>query len=280
MPPAFVTRFAPSPNGYLHLGHAFSALTAYNAAQAHGGKMLLRVDDIDTSRAREEYILAIYEDLAWLGLSWPQPVRLQSAHFKDYQAAAARLRSMGVTYPCFCTRSTLRLDAAQQYAGTCKGLTQADIAARIKGGDQAAIRLDVAASAAALKGVALRYEDTGKACQVDSSTLEDAVIIRKDIGTSYLLSCVVDDAAQHITHVVRGHDIQPLTGLQVLLQRLLGLPTPIYRHHSLISDAAQQKLSKSKSAPSLRDARAAGLEARDIRRQLGFDTPEITGTNP
>lgn len=270
MPQPYVTRFAPSPNGYLHLGHAFSALTASRAAQAAGGVMLLRIDDIDSSRAREEYIQAIFEDLEWLGLQWPSPVRLQSAHLNEYDAAAKTLMDRGLTYPCFCVRKSLQLDARGHYAGTCRHMSQTDIAARVKAGEQAAIRLNIDAALKALNGGDFTYEDTGERHSLADAPLEDAIIIRKDIGTSYLLSCVVDDAAQNITHVVRGRDVGGLTALQVLLQRLLGFPTPIYHHHALISDETQQKLSKSKNAPSLRDARAHGASPSDILNQLGL----------
>lgn len=269
----YVTRFAPSPNGYLHLGHAFSALTAFEAARAAGGTMLLRIDDIDSSRAREEYIQAIYEDLKWLGITWPRPARMQSKHLRAYDQAAKTVMDKGVTYPCFCVRKTLKVTSNGHYAGTCRHLTESEIAARLKAGEQAAIRLNVNDCMAALKGKALSYEDSGTLQNVELAALEDAIIIRKDIGTSYLLSCVVDDAAQNISHVVRGRDIQPLTGLQVLLQHLLGLPTPLYHHHGLISGEMPEKLSKSKGAPSLRDARAAGATPQDILDQLGFAIP-------
>jgi len=270
MSQSFITRFAPSPNGYLHLGHAFSALSVEAAARAAGGTMLLRIDDIDTSRAREEYVQAIFEDLAWLGLTWPTPVRVQTAHLGDYDAALQKLIDMGLTYPCFCTRKTLKLTAEGHYSGKCKPLSQNEINDRIKTGEQPALRLDTQKAHAVLGSRTLSLMNNGKRETIGIAALDNAVIQRKDIGCSYLLSCVVDDAAQGITDVIRGADIEHMTGLQVLLQTLLGLPTPRYTHHKLISDKTQKKLSKSEGAPSLRDARAQGTTAKDIRLSLGF----------
>lgn len=270
---AFITRFAPSPNGYLHLGHAFSALTAYHAARARGAIMLLRIDDIDTSRAREEYVQAIYADLAWLGVTWATGVRVQSAHLADYDAAAAQLAAQGMTYPCFCTRASLALDEHGHYAGTCRTLSAADVAKRQARGEQAAIRLNTAKALAATPRQRLNYVDTGRTCSANSAPLEDAVIVRKDIASSYLLSCVIDDADQKVTHVIRGQDIQPLTPLQVLLQALLERPTPTYIHHALLMEDGAQKLSKSKGSTSLRDLRDQGAAPQQIWTELGFAPP-------
>lgn len=266
----FVTRFAPSPNGYLHLGHAFSALTAFHAAKAASGAFLLRIDDIDTSRARQEFTEAIMTDLQWLGLDWPQRVRFQSAHLRDYGKAAQHLARLGVTYPCFCTRKTLMLDERGHYAGPCKALSSAAVTAKQAQGQIPAIRLDSQKALSHIPAARLAYEDTTSAETVGTQPLDDPIIVRKDIGSSYLLSCAVDDAAQGITHVIRGQDIQALTPLQVLLQALLGLPTPIYQHHGLITDDDQRKLSKSEGSPSLKDARLSGVLAKTIRNQFGF----------
>jgi glutamyl-Q tRNA(Asp) synthetase len=267
---AFVTRFAPSPNGYLHLGHAFSALKAHHGARAHATWMLLRIDDIDTSRAREEYVQAIYQDLAWLGVRWEEPVRIQSAHMADYDAAAVQLQKQGMTYPCFCTRKSLLVDTRGHYAGTCRTLSPADIAARRAKGEQAAIRLNTAQALKILPQERLTYIDNGRLCRADSAPLDDPIIVRKDIGSSYLLSCVIDDAAQQVTHVIRGQDIQPLTPLQVILQALLQRPTPTYIHHELIMEDATHKLSKSKGSTSLRELRDQGATPQQIWADLGF----------
>ncbi|MEM7568886.1 MAG: tRNA glutamyl-Q(34) synthetase GluQRS [Pseudomonadota bacterium] len=263
------TRFAPSPNGYLHAGHAFSALSVWRAAQDMGGEALLRLDDIDQSRARSGFEDAIYEDLAWLGLRWPTPVRRQSEHMDAYDEALTQLIDLGVTYPCFCTRKTLRLTDQGYYAGTCRPLSPEQRAEKTLQGPKPAIRLNVAAALDHL-GTAPRYLDGGLRLSCVPGEMEDAILARRDIGSSYLLSCVVDDAAQGITHVIRGRDIQPLTPLQVLLQQLLGLPTPVYMHHALITDAGQQKLSKSKGSPALRDVREAGMTATALKEKLGF----------
>lgn len=263
------TRFAPSPNGYLHLGHAFSALNVWQAATDMGGEALLRIDDIDQSRARSEFETAIFEDLTWLGLRWPAPVRRQSDHLTDYAKALERLKGLGLTYPCFCTRKTLKTNALGHYAGTCKALTRDDVNMRLAGGEVPNIRLN---AAAALKraGNALRYMDSGVVRTVGETPMEDTVLARRDIKGSYLLSCVIDDAAQGITHVVRGCDIQPMTATQVLLQDLLNLPKPIYVHHRLLTDPGDQKLSKSKGSQSLRDLKQQGATATDLKAQLGF----------
>lgn len=263
------TRFAPSPNGYLHAGHAFSALTLWGLAADLGGEVLLRLDDIDQGRARTEFENAIYEDLAWLGLSWPRPVRRQSEHMNAYDEACHKLTALGVTYPCFCTRKTQQLDSAGHYWGTCRTLSKDDCAQRRARGEIPSIRLHAVRALSLLQHVP-QYEDTGAIISCADAPLEDAVLARRDIGSSYLLSCVVDDAAQGITHVIRGRDIQPLTSLQVLLQTLLGLPTPLYHHHKLITDEAQQKLSKSKGSQSLRDLRTAGFQADQLKALLGF----------
>lgn len=267
---AFVTRFAPSPNGYLHLGHAFSALKAHHEARAHATLMLLRIDDIDTSRAREEYVQAIYTDLAWLGVRWADPVRIQSAHMADYDAAAHQLEKQGMTYPCFCTRKSLLLDDHGHYAGTCRTLSPADIAERRATGEQAAIRLNTAKALKTLPQERLTYMDNGLPCRADSAPLDDPIIVRKDIGSSYLLSCVIDDAAQQVTHIIRGQDIQPLTPLQVILQALLQRPTPTYIHHELIMEDTTHKLAKSKGSTSLRDLRDQGATPQHIWADLGF----------
>lgn len=256
-----VFRFAPSPNGFLHLGHAYSALLNARMAEAAGGRLLLRIEDTDETRSRPDFVQAIVDDLAWLGLTWEEPVRIQSQHFGDYDASLARLREMGAIYPCFCSRkqalAQARLardpDGQPLYGGTCRELTRAEGAARIARGDIHGWRIDMAGAgdaAAALWG--------------------DAVIAKRRVGSSYHIAVVTDDALQGVTHVVRGRDIEPATSLHMLLQRLLGLPTPHYFHHELIRDEAGEKLSKSIGSPGLRELRAKGATARDIRQRLGF----------
>jgi glutamyl-Q tRNA(Asp) synthetase len=275
----FVTRFAPSPNGYLHLGHAFSAITGYRAAIEAGGKFLLRIEDIDTGRAREHFEQAIYDDLAWLGLSWETPVRRQSEHFEEYKTAINTLTGRGLTYPCFCTRKDIAEAGAEAgaamgpeglvYPGTCKHLslsTQQDRAAR----EQFTLRLDLDKAMQQVAGPLMWHETGEGAIDADPGGLGDVVLARKDIGTSYHVAVVVDDALQGITQVIRGRDLYYATPVHVLLQSLLDLPRPVYHHHRLIEDATGLRLAKSKGSPSLRDLREQGIEADEIYRALGL----------
>lgn len=273
-----VTRFAPSPTGLLHLGHAFSALTAYQAA-APGG-FLLRIEDIDRDRCRPEYEAAIFEDLAWLGLDWPQPVMRQSDRLDTYQAALDYLADLGVTYPCSCTRGDIRgaLSAPQEgapilgpdglvYPGTCRGRRMSSIAE----GD--VIRLDAEAAFAALGDNMLNFNDSKShvlSLEAFLTGIGDVVLSRRGMGTSYHLSVVVDDAAQGITRVTRGLDLFDSTWIHVLLQRLLDLPTPEYHHHRLIRDDGGKRLAKRDDARSLRELRAQGASPADIRRLVGL----------
>jgi glutamyl-Q tRNA(Asp) synthetase len=275
-----ITRFAPSPTGLLHLGHAFSALTAWNMAQAAGGTFLLRIEDIDQPRCRPDFEAAIGDDLHWLGLDWPLPVMRQSERRAAYDDALARLAALGVTYPCSCTRADIRaaLSAPQEgsgpdgpvYPGTCRGRS---IDSRRP---DDAIRLDMA-RAMALTGP-LAFNETGAAQHGAQSitaapmcdTVGDVVLARKDIGTSYHLAVVVDDGAQGVTHVVRGQDLFTATPIHVLLQRLLGLPTPLYHHHRLIRDEHGQRLAKRDDARAIRAYRDAGHSPLDIRQMVGL----------
>lgn len=264
-----VTRFAPSPNGYLHLGHALSALTGFRAAREAGGRFLLRIEDIDTARARPEFEEAIHEDLAWLGLDWETPVRRQSAHFADYAAALARLRGMGLTYPCFCTRKDIEAEIARSqaaphgpegalYPGLCRHLSDAERRRRLDAGETFAIRLDVAKASAAAGP--LGWHDRLKGgIAADPAALGDVVLARKDIPTSYHLAVTVDDAVQGVTLVTRGEDLFHATHIHRLLQALLELPVPDYWHHGLIRDATGVRLAKSRGAPTLRGLREAGM---------------------
>ncbi len=286
MPPVF--RFAPSPNGYLHLGHALSALLNADMARATGGLLLLRIEDIDESRCRPEFELAIYEDLAWLGLAWEQPVRRQSEHYGNYRAALARLDAMGLVYPSFESRAEIARmatelgeawphdpDGAPLYPGDAKALASAERTRRMAA-EPYALRLDMAA---ALKRTGpLAWQETGVGPSGETGTIAadpaawgDVVLARKDTPTSYHLAVTVDDAAQGVTDVVRGRDLFHATSVHRLLQALLGWPAPRYHHHRLILDAEGHKLSKSTFATGLHELRAHGATAVDIRRLVGLD---------
>ncbi|MBI1217789.1 MAG: tRNA glutamyl-Q(34) synthetase GluQRS [Rhodobacteraceae bacterium] len=279
------TRFAPSPTGPLHLGHAYSALLGYDRACEHGGAFLLRIEDTDRARVRPDYEAAIYDDLAWLGIRWQVPVLRQSDHLPDYDAALDRLIAMGLCYPCRCTRADIQaaLSAPQEgaaslmpdgpvYPGTCRQRPMQDR----QPGD--AIRLDMARACAAIPA-GLAFDETG-ALHPGRHTLDptqliaamgDIVLARKDIGAAaYHLAVVVDDARQQITEVVRGADLFEATFLHVLLQGLLGLPTPAYHHHHLIRDAEGKRLAKRDDARALSRYRAEGASPQDIRRLVGL----------
>lgn len=277
---SLVTRFAPSPTGLLHLGHAHSALRAFEAARAGGGRFLLRVEDIDRSRCRPEFELAIFEDLAWLGLEWETPVLRQSERTPDYVAALARLDAAGVLYPCFCSRKEAEVEFARSasaphgpegplYPGTCRVLSPAERASRREAGRSYALRLDVV-RAKALAGT-LRWSDRlGGEVEARPERLGDVVLARKDAPASYHLAVTVDDAAQGVTLVLRGEDLFHATHLHRLLQALLGLPTPEYEHHPLLRNAAGERLSKRDGALSLRALREAGRTPQEVRRLAGL----------
>jgi glutamyl-Q tRNA(Asp) synthetase len=275
----FVTRFAPSPNGYLHLGHAFSALTAYDAARDAGGRFLLRIEDVDVARSRPELETGIYEDLEWLGVRWETPVRRQSEHLDAYAAALDRLEARGLLYPCFCTRSEIAsaLTAPHGpegavYPGTCRALAADARATAVAGGRSYARRLDLAA-ALALVGP-LAFVESGAPVPVDAARLHaelgDVVLARKDVPASYHLAVVHDDALQGVTHVIRGADLAFATPLHRVLQALLALPVPEYRHHRLITDAAGKRFAKRDAAATLRALRAAGVTPAEVRARLGL----------
>jgi glutamyl-Q tRNA(Asp) synthetase len=275
----FVTRFAPSPNGYLHLGHAFSALTAFDAARAVGGRCLLRLEDVDVARSRPELEAAIYEDLEWLGLEWETPVRRQSEHFAAYAATLDRLEARGLLYPCFCTRSEIAnaLTAPHGpegavYPGTCRGLEPAERAERLASGRPYARRLDLAAALAAVG--ALAFRESGARVAVEPARLRaeigDVVLARKDVPASYHVAVVHDDALQGVTHVIRGADLAFATPLHRVLQALLDLPVPDYRHHRLVTDAAGKRFAKRDGAATLRALRAAGVTAAEVRARVGL----------
>jgi len=273
---AVVTRFAPSPTGYLHLGHAHAALFAYETARASGGQFLLRIEDIDTGRCRPEFEAAIYEDLAWLRLDWEKPMRRQSEHMTEYAAAVARLEDMELIYPCFCTRAAIKAeieraaDAPQGpdgpvYPGTCRALTIDERTRRIASGESYALRLDMARAAA--RAGRLTWTDRGRGTVTAApEKFGDVVLARKDTPTSYHLAVTLDDATQGVTLVTRGEDLLPATDIHRLLQALLGLPTPEYHHHRLITDAAGKRLAKRDRASTLHDLREAGHSPDEVRR--------------
>jgi glutamyl-Q tRNA(Asp) synthetase len=278
----FVTRFAPSPTGYLHLGHAFAAITAKEAAQ--GGRFLLRIEDLDTSRSRETFVQAIFEDLQWLGLSWEKPVLRQSARMDIYRSALAQLNAMGLIYPCFCTRAEVAAEVGRSieaphgpdgpiYPGTCRRLSSRERLSRKDSGVAFALRLD---SAAAAERVSELHFDEAQdypytvygRISVNPLLFGDVVLARKDSPASYQLAVVVDDAAQGVTLVTRGRDLLPSTHIQRVLQSLLKLPAPKYAHHRLIVDAEGRKLSKREGSLSLRAYRGQRVTAAQVVAML------------
>jgi glutamyl-Q tRNA(Asp) synthetase len=275
-----VTRFAPSPTGYLHLGHAFSALTAFEAAR--DGRFLLRIEDLDQGRSREEFVDAIFDDLHWLGLHWEEPVLRQSTRFPAYRAALQRLEAQDLLYPCFCTRAEIAAEVARAteaphgpdgalYPGTCRELGVSDRQALLSSGALHAWRLDARKAAMRLPKLVFvdpTIETNSKNNQVEVNPLlfGDIVLARKDVPSSYHLAVVVDDAEQGVTLVTRGRDLLPATHIQRVLQTLLGLPAPHYAHHRLITDASGRKLSKRDGATSLHALRAKGASPEDMRR--------------
>ncbi|OYX31935.1 MAG: tRNA glutamyl-Q(34) synthetase GluQRS [Caulobacterales bacterium 32-69-10] len=275
----FVTRFAPSPTGLLHLGHAFAALTAHDAARDAGGRFILRIEDIDATRVRPEYEAAILEDLAWLGLHWETPVRRQSEHMADYEAALGRLRDAGLLYRCFRTRREVMEAAASAPHGPAEAffggaLPAEEEAALLADGRPFAWRLSMRAAREALGGAwdRLSFREEGAGPQGQRGTIAaaaalhgDVVLARKDVGVAYHLAVVVDDALQGVTHVIRGQDLFEAAHVQRLLQALLGLPEPVYRHHSLLLGADGKRLAKRNGAEALRDLRARGVAPEDVR---------------
>ena len=271
-----VTRFAPSPTGHLHLGHAYAALRAWQAARQAGGRFLLRIEDIDRQRCRPAFEQDLLEDLAWLGIAWEQPVRRQSEHFADYRAALDRLQELGVVYPCFCSRKDIALaggaphavDDGPLYPGRCRALPAAEAAALVAEGRPYATRLDVG-KALAVTGP-LCWHDRGAGLQQAApQALGDVVLARRDTPTSYHLSVTVDDALQGVTLVTRGDDLFAATHIHRLLQALLGLPTPDYHHHSLLTGNDGVRLSKRDGAQTLRALRAAGHTSEAVRVLAG-----------
>lgn len=287
-----IVRFAPSPNGLLHVGHARSALLNWRFANAHDGTFLLRIEDIDTTRARPEFETAIFEDLEWLGLDWPKPVRRQSAHFAEYQAALAELRTLGLLYPAFLSRAeiTARVseiesngqswprdpDGAPLYPGNDRTLPQAERDRRIATGAPHAWRLDMQAALGAL-GAPLSWSEFGSGPNGETGTIAadpgawgDVILARRDVPASYHLAVTVDDALQSTTDVIRGEDLFASTSVHRLLQHLLGLPAPRYHHHDLVRDPEGRKLSKSDGATSIAALRQQGATPGDIIALAGL----------
>ena len=276
-------RFAPSPNGRLHLGHAYSALFTAQQAKDHSARFLLRIEDIDRARCKAEFAEQAMADLEWLGLSWPQPVRYQSRHMHDYTVVIDRLERLGLLYPCFCTRAKLSKapgpkdpDGATVYPGYCRLMTKMERNRRMTAGEPYALRLDMAKAIVAA-GPDLSFYEAG--CGPDGETgiipctpqaWGDVVLARKDIATSYHIAVVHDDAIQHISHVTRGIDLFHATSIHRVLQSILELPAPAYIHHRLIPDETGRKLSKSARDRSLAALRDDGVTPEMIRKQFGF----------
>lgn len=290
-----VLRFAPSPNGELHLGHALSALLGSEMARELGGRFLVRIEDIDIARCRETYVTQIFEDLRWLGIDWEEPVLRQSERFSTYGRASDWLLKLGLLYPCFATRS--EIVAATQttpqkrdpegtpiYPGLHKGLPKEEIAARLARKEQFALRIDMDRAIDSLEKITgartvsfteLAGDGTPTRVEFDPAAWGDAVIVRKDVPASYHLAVTIDDAHQGVTHVTRGRDLFEATGLHRLIQILLSLPEPLYHHHPLLSDASGRKLSKSDRDTSLRELRDRGMDVLQLRRRLGLGDHDL-----
>jgi glutamyl-Q tRNA(Asp) synthetase len=274
-----ITRFAPSPTGYLHLGHAASALFAARNA-GDNGRFLLRIEDIDQTRARPEYIEAIYQDLAWLGLSWETPVRVQSVHFNDYQAVLDRLTDRDLLYPCFCTRKEIQAEIARignaphgpdgaLYPGTCRHLSVSERVDRIAAGDSYALRLDMGRAIKQV-GKRLYWHDRAAGRQVATPEIfGDVVLARKDTPTSYHVSVTLDDHLQGISLVTRGEDLFFASHLHRLLQELLGYDVPEYHHHKLLTGPDGKRFAKRDKSETLRSMRERGISVADILTRIG-----------
>jgi glutamyl-Q tRNA(Asp) synthetase len=281
---SIVTRFAPSPTGYLHLGHAHAALFAWRRAREAGGRFLLRLEDIDAARCRPAFAGAILKDLAWLGLDWDAEVRVQSHHLPEYRGALDRLTERGLLYPCFCTRAAIAREVAAAasaphapdgtplYPGTCRRLSAAERAARLESGAPYALRLDMARALAAVgEGLGYLERDEGWT-ECRPGRFGDAVLGRKDAPASYHLCVTHDDALQGVTLVTRGSDLRPATDLHRLIQALMDWPAPTYAHHQLLTDAEGRRLSKRDGALAVRALREAGRSPAAVRAMAGFET--------
>ncbi|MEE2526017.1 tRNA glutamyl-Q(34) synthetase GluQRS [Hyphobacterium sp. HN65] len=287
----FVTRFAPSPTGYLHKGHAFSALSAFDAARAADGRFLLRIEDIDTTRCKPEFEQAIHGDLAWLGLKWEAPVRRQSEHFPEYHAAIDQLAARGLVYRCFKTRKEILEDIARAphhpgegpdgaiYPRPAEPMSADEETERLDAGEAFAWRLSLRAVEAELGDLSrLTFIEEGHGpngetgeIAIRADLIGDVIIGRKDVGTSYHLAVTMDDALQGISHVIRGEDLFFATSVHRILQSLLGLPVPVYRHHALLTGPDGKRLAKRDRSLTLKSIRDSGISARELRLQLGFN---------
>ena len=279
--PSVVTRFAPSPTGYLHLGHAHAALVAWRCASEADGRFLLRIEDIDPGRCRPEFDDAILEDLAWLGIAWDGPVRRQSGHLPEYRATLDRLAARGLLYPCFCTRRDIEQEIARAaaaphgpdgpaYPGTCRRLSASERHARMARGEPHAMRLDIHAAIAAAGGP-LDFAERGEGrLRCEPLRFGDVVLARKDAPASYHLCVTHDDALQGVTLVTRGQDLKAATDIHRLLQALMGWPEPTYAHHGLLTDAEGRRLAKRDRALTLRSLRASGHGPAEVRAMAGF----------
>ena len=288
---AFLTRFAPSPTGFLHLGHAFSALTTFDAARMAGGTCLLRIEDIDTTRCKPEFEMAVIEDLHWLGCDWPEPVRRQSDHFAEYHAVLDQLAERGLVYRCFKTRREIADDIARAphhpgegpegviYPGPSEPMSADEEAERLEAGEAFSWRLSITACRDYLGAGfdRLTFTETGQGpdgetgeVQARPETLGDVILGRKDVGTSYHLACTQDDALQGVTHVIRGVDLFFATHLHRLLQELMGWPVPVYRHHPLMLDESGKRFAKRDQSLTLRALREAGETPESLRKRVGL----------
>lgn len=277
-----VTRFAPSPTGFLHIGHAYSASLAWKKAQESGGHFILRIEDIDPVRCRPEFEAGIYEDLAWLGLSWKEPVRRQSDHMEDYAAVLDPLYSRGLIYPCFCTRSEIAAEVARSnaaphgiegpvYPGTCRNISDAERDRNYENGKPYALRLNLEKALDQTPLAALTFNEMDKGViQCDPSLFGDVVLARKETPTSYHLAVTLDDAIQGVNLVVRGQDLFSATHIQRLLQYLLDLPTPDYLHHGLVSDMKGRRLAKRDKDATIRSMRENGYTVAEVHKLIGF----------
>jgi glutamyl-Q tRNA(Asp) synthetase len=276
----FITRFAPSPTGHLHLGHVYSASLAREAAKKSGGAFLLRIEDIDVGRCRSEYEQGIYEDLSWLGFNWEEPVRRQSDHLQDYAELVSRLHDRELLYPCFCTRKEIAAEIAHStsaphgpegsvYPGICRDMSADDQQRNYDKGKAYALRLNMVKAIAQFDLTALRFHEQDKGyIQCNPAPFGDIILARKDTPTSYHLSATFDDAIQGVNHIVRGQDLFPSTHIHRLIQALLGLPTPSYFHHGLISDGKGRRLSKRDKDATIKSLREHGYQPEDVRKMV------------
>ncbi|WP_340148422.1 tRNA glutamyl-Q(34) synthetase GluQRS [uncultured Sneathiella sp.] len=277
-----ITRFAPSPTGFLHLGHVYSASLAWRSARESGGRFILRMEDIDQTRCRPEFEAAIYEDLSWLGLEWDPPVRRQSEHLDDYSALLEKLSDRDLIYPCFCTRKEIAAEIARSnsaphgpegpvYPGICRGMPEVERQRRFEQDEPYALRLNMVNAIAAVELETMRFHEIGKGhIQCNPEPFGDIVLARKETPTSYHLAVTFDDAIQDVNHIIRGQDLFPSTHIHRLLQGLLDLPTPTYFHHGLISDGKGRRLSKRDKDATIKSLREYGYQPEEVRKMVDY----------